>query len=101
LAFDWFALVHKDVAAPVLLDRIAVKPQAVAPTRLPKPSIHDVGWYVSTSNFLLHASCRSTKESRHLRLSRPWATALPFITTPFTNGWDKLTWEKWRQGWPQ
>ena len=53
LAFDWLPLVHKDVAAPVRLDRIAVKPQAVAPTRLPKPSIHR-GMLVH----LYQASCR-------------------------------------------
>ena len=40
MAFDWLPLVHKDVAAPVRLDRVTVKPQTVGPIRLPKPSIH-------------------------------------------------------------
>ena len=39
LTFDWLPLVHKDVAAPVRLDRITVKPEAVGPIRPPKPSI--------------------------------------------------------------
>ena len=57
LAFDWLPLVHKDVAAPVRLDRVTVKPQAVEPTRLSKPPIHDGNLVLEY--YLLVVWCRS------------------------------------------
>ena len=50
LVFDWLPLVHKDVAAPVRLDRITVESEAIRPIRLSKPPIHDgnlvLGYYL-------------------------------------------------------